>query len=310
MKTNQMFSKTILAAALVTSLGVAQVPQPRPAVPPIPKAPDKTDFAQVEYKYPIDPRSLAALNQADFQNHATWTQEALDQLYARLKSGPIPNGVYQGDIVFAPGGGVDRLRDLARAFNLQMGPFNDIDKLKDFAKLLWKGKHFYKDKLELRNLMVPSLISEFVNQVPPHLREQMPALPLINQVLALASLPPLGRINGHNYYELFPAKLYCGQSLLDSRRESVIIDYAFGDELVAPAVRNTPDIVLGGRKGLKIRDEIRMVRPGLYLGRAYMGSAFALTFTLYNEEAAKAVGPVEQECFAGTQQPAPVAQNR
>ena len=38
-------------------------------------------------------------------------------------------------------------------------------------------------------------------------------------------------VNGRDTFLLFPAKLYCGQSLLDGRRESVIIDYAFTDEL-------------------------------------------------------------------------------
>ncbi len=70
-------------------------------------------------------------------------------------------------------------------------------------------------------------------------------------------------MNGRDTFLLFPAKLYCGQSLLDGRRESVIIDYAFTDEL--PGYREHPDS-LGGRKGLRIRDEIRMVRPGFYLG--------------------------------------------
>ena len=65
---------------------------------------------------------------------------------------------------------------------------------------------------------------------------------------------------------LFPAKVYCGQSLLDSRRESIIIDYAFTDEI--RGLPREPGL-LAGRGGLRIRDEIRMVRPGFYLGRAY-----------------------------------------
>ena len=62
---------------------------------------------------------------------------------------------------------------------------------------------------------------------------------------------------------LFPAKLYCGQSLLDGRRESVIIDYAYNDDL--PGYQENPD-ALAGRNGLRIRDEIRMIRPGLLPG--------------------------------------------
>ena len=84
---------------------------------------------------------------------------------------------------------------------------------------------------------------------------------------------------------LFPAKLYCGQSLLDGRRESVIIDYAYNDDL--PGYQAHPD-ALAGRNGLRIRDEIRMIRPGFYLGRAYANKIFLLNFMLFNDEVAEA----------------------
>jgi hypothetical protein len=32
-----------------------------------------------------------------------------------------------------------------------------------------------------------------------------------------------------------------------------------------------------------VRDEIRMIRPGFYLGRAYLDRGFALNFTLYDK---------------------------
>ena len=42
----------------------------------------------------------------------------------------------------------------------------------------------------------------------------------------------LGRlVKTNRVWLLFPAKLYCGQSLLDGRRESIVIDYLFGDEI-------------------------------------------------------------------------------
>jgi hypothetical protein len=105
---------------------------------------------------------------------------------------------------------------------------------------------------------------------------------------------------------MFPARLYCGQSLLDSRRESVIIDYFYTDEI--PGYRERPDF-LAGRRGLQVRDEIRMVRPGFYLGRAYIGKIFLLNFTLYNKEIADRDGDaftkggqVKEDCWQGTQQ--------
>ncbi len=84
----------------------------------------------------------------------------------------------------------------------------------------------------------------------------------------------------------------------------MIIDYAFTDEL--PGYREQPD-ALAGRNGLRVRDEIRMVRPGFYLGRAYLNRVFGLNFTLYNADASAAgreafrAGNVPQDCFTGTQ---------
>src|SRR6185503_4251291 len=96
----------------------------------------------------------------------------------------------------------------------------------------------------------------------------------------------LGRISPYNtVWLLFPAKVYCGQSLLDGRRESVIVDYAFTDEV--EGYQQHPD-ALAGRNGLAIRDEIRMIRPGFYLGRAYSNRMFLLNFTIYNEQTAAA----------------------
>ena len=113
-------------------------------------------------------------------------------------------------------------------------------------------------------------------------------------------------VGGKDQWLLFPAKLYCGQSLLDGRRESIIIDYAFTDEL--PGYRRMPDL-LAGRNGFAIRDEIRMVYPGFYLGRAYLDRAFVVNFVLYNAQMIAAgrdafisTGQVEQDCWSGTQQ--------
>jgi hypothetical protein len=51
-----------------------------------------------------------------------------------------------------------------------------------------------------------------------------------------------------------------------------------------------------------------MVRPGFYLGRAYLGRVFALNFTLYNKAVAKAgedafmqTGRIEEDCSVGAQ---------
>jgi hypothetical protein len=148
---------------------------------------------------------------------------------------------------------------------------------------LWKGKVFYRKERILRN--------------------RIQDLALLRPIIGPGDIPKI-EVDGKDAWLLFPAKLYCGQSLIDSRRESVIIDYAFTDDL--PGYRENPDF-LAGRRGLRVRDEIRMVRPGLYLGRAYMDHVFVLNFTLYNKNMAKAgeaeflAGQVTEDCWSGTQ---------
>ena len=76
---------------------------------------------------------------------------------------------------------------------------------------------------------------------------------------------------------LFPARLSCGPSRLDPSRRAILIDYAQGPEI--EGYRRVPDR-LAGPDGLAIFDEVRVVRPGLYLGRASFRGRFALNFTL------------------------------
>jgi len=58
---------------------------------------------------------------------------------------------------------------------------------------------------------------------------------------------------------------------------------------------------LAGPEGLNIRDEIRVIRRGLYLGRAYFGPKFALNFTLLDPAAPASASPspdLQQDCAA------------
>jgi hypothetical protein len=138
------------------------------------------------------------------------------------------------------------------------------------------------------------------------LRNRIEDLDALKKMGLVTGEPRKEKIDGKETWLLFPAKLYCGQSLLDSRRESVIIDYFFTDEV--PGYQEMPDF-LAGRRGLRVRDEIRMIRPGFYLGRAYMDRVFGLNFTLYNKEVAEREGDafaksgrMAEDCWAGTQQ--------
>jgi hypothetical protein len=240
----------------------------------------KPDFAQVEHEYPIPLQELAKVTP---QYLAGLKQEELDQLYARLGSGPIPDGPFDGEIVF-PRGSSGRLRAAEIIGGLKGLGVNVKGRMLETAgEALWKGKVFYRDQKILRN--------------------RIQDLAVLRPVIGPGDIPKID-VDGRDAWLLFPAKLYCGQSLIDSRRESIIIDYAFTDEL--PGYRENPDF-LAGRRGLKVRDEIRMVRPGLYLGRAYMDHAFILNFVLSNKALDRAgraefeTGQVKDDCWPGTQ---------
>lgn len=270
-----------LALIVAVAIIVYQFVRPRAADPGF--APDGMDFARLEHEQPLTIAQREALTPAKL---ATYSQEQVDQIYGRLTAGPIPDGSYDGDLFFPRGTDAEtRLGEiLGGGLKARLAGLG-VRKTEALGRALWKGKVFYAKERLLRN-----------------------------RIEDLAALAPLTggttqgiekiSVNGRDAFLLFPARLYCGQSLLDGRRESVIIDYAFSDELAG--YREHPD-ALGGRNGLRIRDEIRMVRPGFYIGRAYMNRIFALNFTLHNADVEAAgrdafrAGSVSESCFAGTQ---------
>ena len=240
----------------------------------------KPDFAQLEYQHPIANAELARVTRRWLEG---LTQEELDQIYARLTAGPIPDGPFDGSIVM-PKGSSGKLRAAEiigglKGLAAQLGG----KKVEIVGETLWKGKVFYRDQRVLRN--------------------RIEDLAILRPIVGPGEIPKID-VDGKDAWLLFPAKLYCGQSLLDSRRESVIIDYAYTDEL--PGYRDRIDF-LAGRNGLKVRDEIRMVHPGLYLGRAYMDHVFVLNFILENKGLADQgrdaflSGKLGEDCWPGTQ---------
>jgi hypothetical protein len=79
----------------------------------------------------------------------------------------------------------------------------------------------------------------------------------------------------------FPAHVYYGRSLFDDSRLSVIIDYKYNQDIEG---YNPSTDWMVNEEGLAVRDEIRQVRPGLYLGRAYVKDKFLLNFILQSSE--------------------------
>jgi hypothetical protein len=242
-----------------------------------------TDFARLEHELPLTATELESLTPDTL---ARFSQEEVDQVYARLTAGPIPDGAYDGNLFFPRGTDADtRLAEiLGGGLKARLASLG-VRRTESLGRALWKGKVFYNRQRLLRNRIEDTAL------LAPLTGGNTTGIEKIT-------------VNGRDAFLLFPAKLYCGQSLLDGRRESVIIDYAFTDEL--PGYREQPD-ALAGRNGLRVRDEIRMVRPGFYLGRAYLNRIFALNFTLYNADAAAQglqafrAGSVSQDCYVGTQ---------
>jgi hypothetical protein len=248
-----------------------------------PEYQSKMDFAQLEYGMPLKPEELARITP---ENLAALDQEQLDQIYARLTAGPIPDGAFDGKILLPRGAsGRFRVAEIAGGFAEYVLHLKGL-KVETVGETLWKGKVFYRDERVLRN--------------------RIEDLSLLQKAGLVEGEPKKVTVGGRDAWLLFPAKLYCGQSLLDARRESIIIDYFFSDEIAG--YQEKPDH-LAGRRGLRVRDEIRMVRPGFYLGRAYLDKVFLLNFTLYSKDIAERdgaafmkTGEASQDCWTGTQQ--------
>jgi len=283
-----MRTKSCIALVALVATSLAGCDWFKTSPPDVKFAPDNADFrqkmdlAEVEYKYPLLPADLSKLTPA---NLATLSQEQIDQVYARLSAGPIPDGPFDGAILF-PGGSSGKFR-VAEIMGGLTGSALQLKgiSLDALGESLWHGKVFYRNERVLRN--------------------RIDDLSALKKVGLVDGDPKKISVDGKDAWLLFPAKLYCGQSLFDSRRESIIIDYFFTEEI--PGYQEKPDF-LAGRRGVRVRDEIRMVRPGFYLGRAYLDRVFGLNFTLYNKAIADKDGPafvqtgqVKEECWVGTQ---------
>jgi len=245
----------------------------------------KMDFARLERRYPLTRAQLASL---DPETLGRLDQEQIDQVYARLTAGPVPDGAFEETFFFANGGGLPRIAEVLGGLKGRVFTVEE-ELIRRLGSALWKGKVFYRRERLLRNMIQDRLAADLLFKkldVDPGRLQQT-------------------RVRGRDVWLLLPARVYCGQSLFDGRRESIVADYAFGDEI--PGYQEPIDR-LAGRNGAQIRDELRMVHPGLYLGRAYLSRAFVLNFTLRNaeveaagREAFRLTGRIEEDCRVGTQ---------
>jgi len=236
-------------------------PAEAPAIPFGPTGDAALDFETLEARYPLGVAELQSLTQ---DNIESFDQDQVDQIYVRLSSGPIPDGPYHGSFFFAEGSNFRSMGDIAGGLR-EVGVDLSLDLVTQLGEMLWQGKVFYRDARVLRNIIDKERVVSALFGVS---LEEM----------------RIERVFGKEVALLFPARLYVGDSQLDPRRPSVIIDYAETAQIEGYIEKIDR---LGGKDGLMIRDEIRMVRPGFYLGRAYFGTLFGLNFTLYNEDVAQ-----------------------
>src|SRR6266542_1598787 len=178
----------VLIVAVAAAVGVVVSLWRPPAPPDLAWAPyqddyhTKIDLARLEHELPLSPATLARVTPASLK---ALDQEQLNQLYARLTAGPIPDGPLGGDLFFPRGASGDvRLSEIVGGVK---GLFLGVGSIK---KLTFEGA---------------------------------------------------------TTWLLFPAKLYCGQSLLDGRRESTIIDYAFTDDIEGYREKPAFSSPVGGR---------------------------------------------------------------
>src|SRR5262245_45542874 len=103
----------------------------------------RVDFAKVEHDHPLTLTDLMKLMPANLR---TLNQEEVDQIYARLSAGPIPDGPYLGDL-FLPRGGaggdagdvVPRLQEVLGGLEGRLAG-KQVELLEKIGRALWKGK--------------------------------------------------------------------------------------------------------------------------------------------------------------------------
>jgi hypothetical protein len=242
-----------------------------PSPPSIRFAPEGTNGEQL--------RSALALSDAE-RNSLTadslrrLSQLQIDQIYARLSTGAMPDGPFRGDLFFprdAPRH--THVSDLSPTLPTELTVIAAMP-VEQLGRAFWKGKVFFKAEGILRNRIEDLAILK----------------PLIKDS---ATIPKL-TFDGQTTWLLFPAQVSCGASLLEPGRRAIVIDYSKGPQIAG--YRDIPDR-LGGSEGLDIRDEVRVVKPGLYLGRAYFHNQFRLNFTLVRPDAGSAApADVHADC--------------
>ena len=244
------------------------------------KKPDAA-WLEAQTKPDVWRKMAQSLSADDFKG---MTQEELDQVYMRLSSGPIVPGDYRGQAMMK-GEMTSNIKNFilkkVHGVNVLQKVCGQRDIFECFMEFAWEGKRIYAPdsatgEYQLRNAVAKSVAHAVKTTMAPAGKKLVDPS---NWLLRTLSPFP-----GGLRYMIFPAHVYCGQSLLDHRRESIVADYAWGSDF-SPFITGIDDIF--GRNFLNLREEIRMVRPGLYLGRVYAQKIFLFNFVLHNPVAEK-----------------------
>ena len=254
---------------------IAMIAACRTAAPPIRFAPPGTDVPRLRAEFALTDAERLALTPEAMRS---LTQDQVDQIYARLSAGPIPDGPFRGDLFFPrDNDGRARISDMTDASPNVLGPAAALT-AEELGRMLWRGKVFFRTQGIVRNRIEDLLILR----------------PIVNDVKTIPKLT----FDGQTTWLLFPARLSCGESRFDATRKSIVVDYA--QTATIDGYREIPD-KLAGPEALNIFDEVRVIRRGFYLGRSYFGPRFALNFTLLDPAVAAGAATtaaVQEECDA------------
>jgi hypothetical protein len=246
----------------------------RTMAPAIRFAPPGTDPTRLRKDFPLSDAERQALTPDSIK---ALSQFQVDQIYARLNSGPIPDGPFRGDLFFPRDRrSSEAVSNLSDATPGALGALAVVP-AERLARLFWRGKVLFRSQALVRN--------------------RIEDLAILKPIIEDSDTIPKLKFDGQTTWLLFPAKLSCGASRFDPTK-SIVIDYAETEKL--EGYREIPDKI-AGPQGLNIFDEIRIVRRGFYLGRSYFGKRFALNFTLVDPAVSSSPAPapnLQEDCNA------------
>lgn len=221
----------------------------------------KANFSVIEKLAPLNKASLVAIRAEHLKSVSL---EDFNQIYARLQAGPVLKGDFKGAVLQKSPlfSSVKKklLKSLQIAGPLSAAVSTVCGQNEDcLVELIWKGKRF----------------------LPKNNFGQIEAQTLIRLPLTTATL--------------FPMNTYCGISQVDTRKESQIVDGNFADDF-ASYVPLRDELVT--RKQLRITEEYRLLRPGLYLGKVYSNKIFLFNVSI--ESTSNPSTESKNACFDGT----------